>query len=131
MWVQGAHEDGGSTIKLELSLHVDADGRLYTRHEFASPEDEALSQGWASSGIRQIAHGLLTEAVRREAFCCLIIKMTEDTTFLTRYQAADEEGKRKMEIEVVDAVQQSLSKTIPMLTPGAIQEILAMMAGQT
>jgi hypothetical protein len=131
MWVQGAHEDGSSTIKMELLLHVDSNGRLYTRHEFQTAEDEKLSQGWASSGTRQVAHGFLTEAVRREVFCCVLLEMSKDESFLSKYLAADEDAKRKTVVALVKAVQESLSKTIPMLTPGSVKEILAMVTGQT
>ena len=116
---------------MEVSLHVDTNGRLYTRHEFLTEEDEKLSQGWASSGTRQIAHAFLTEAVRREVFCCLILEMSNNAAFLSEYMDSDEDAQRQTEIRLVKAVQESLSKTIPMLTPGSVKEILAMVAGQT
>ena len=80
-------QDGpaSNVVSLEIRVCVDAAGCVWSLHKFATPDDEEKARGWAGGGIRQIAHALLTEALRRETFVCALVEMSRNPDFLAKF----------------------------------------------
>ena len=54
-------------ILVEVKMRL-SDGALWTSHRAATPGDSARMESWPSNGLNQVAHGLMIEACRREAY---------------------------------------------------------------
>ena len=86
-----------SAIVLEVHMFLTETGDVRSFHKFRSSEDEQTASKWPTHGQGQIAHALLTEAVRREAYLSTLVKLTGQPDFLKAYMEAPEEKKREIE----------------------------------
>lgn len=129
LWIdgdQGTH----TTVVLEVRVCVSKNGQLWSAHQFRSPQDEHLAMSWSGGGARHIAHGLLTEAVRRETFVCALVELTKNPGYLTKYMAASEPAKSAIESHLAESVATVFAHTSrPMMGP-SVKEVLAMLAQQ-
>jgi len=120
----------GTTVVFEVRVCLGPDGRLWSSHQPATPADGALQLTFPGGGHRHVANGLLTEAIRREAFVCLLLSMTRQADFLTAYVAADGVERNRILGALVNEVSQSLVTSLgPMVLP-AVKEALAMVLAQ-
>jgi hypothetical protein len=124
-WVRGKHPTH-TAFRVTINICQDSDGNVWSDHDFATDEDVALCKGLPQGGAPQVAHALLTEAVRREAFMCALIELTKDPSYLLRFKA----GESPVVDELAAATEQVIARTLGKMTPGAAAEVLAMMAAQ-
>ena len=127
-WEKGQQEDY-TCFGLEVVICEDAEGGVWSEHRL-SAEDAALAQTLSGGGARQIAHALLLEAVRREAFCGVLVELSKQDGYLERYQEAGEEEKRGIERVLANAGLAYLVEMLPRLLPGIARSVLSMMAEQ-
>lgn len=123
-------EDGPNTAVLEVRVHQDEDGRVWSVHQFRSPSDEQKAFHWPGGGARQLAYAFLTEALRREAYTSTLVEMSKDKDFLKNYKAADEEAKAQAVAQLSQAIQTILSNTSLKMGDGIAKEILEMLSQQ-
>lgn len=128
-WKPGTHPSY-SAFRLLVNVCVDAGGNVWSDHNFFSVEDEVVARGLRQGGAPQVAHGLLTEAIRREAFMCALLSLTQDPSFFQRYKEADPAGKEALQTSVRDQTRQVISSVLGKMTPGLVAEVLEMMADQ-
>lgn len=128
-WVPGKHPTY-SALRLIVNVCQDEHGNVWSDHGFQTPADEQVAGELPQGGAPQVAHALLTEAVRREVFMCALIELTKEPGFLTRYQAADEAGQEQIRRDLAAAAQHVITRTLTKMVPGAVAEVLAMMADQ-
>jgi len=126
---KGEH-DGHRTIVLEVRVCEDPTGRVWSEHNFQSAEDETLCGQMAGGGVRQVAHALLTEALRRETFVSVLAKLSADPTFLAAYAGEGREKQQEIERQVGDAVREVLWLTSGKMGADTAREVLSMMAAQ-
>ena len=126
----GEHPDGSSTALLTLYACTDRQGQVWSAHDFRSPEDARVASKWAGGGVRHIAHALLMEAVRREAFVCALIEITQKSDFLNSFENADAQGKQEVLTALASQVERNLNAVIPKLSVGSAQEVLEMLKKQ-
>jgi hypothetical protein len=117
-------------ISLTVNIHIGTNGEVLSNHNFATPEDARISQQWPGAGIRQIAHELLVEAVRREAFTSLITKMSADPEYIQKYSDATPDVRKAIEDEMVGKVQDILLKNIQRIAAPSTQEAFQMILTQ-
>lgn len=67
---------------LEIKRRM-TDDALYTSHRPATDGDAKRLASWPSGGIVQVAHGLLVEALRREALALVLTQMAKGRTIET------------------------------------------------
>jgi len=123
--------DGFATFNLRVRIVVSPDGPMWSTHEFETPEDATLAEGVASQGTRQVAHALLTEALRRELYLCALAEMTKDIDFLQVFADGDEEKKKRVAISLATSARKSLMGTTGKIGVGYAFEILEMLVEQT
>ena len=119
-----------SIIVLEVHLLLTETGDIKSFHKFRSPEDEQTASEWPSHGQGQIAHGLLTEAVRREAYLSTLVKMTGQPDLLQTYKESPEDRKREIEEILGKEVQVIVAKTVEKMGSDAARGVLKMMVDQ-
>lgn len=115
------------TAVIEVHITQDEFGRVFSVHQFRSLEDEKRSQGWKNGGVQQIAHALLTETTRREAFATALVRMTQEPDFLTHYAEASDDEKTKIEQQLSDAIRIVIARTLGKMGPDITKEVLEMM----
>jgi hypothetical protein len=120
-----------TVVVLEVRICQDKFGQLFSIHDFQSPKDRERSQKWKGGGVRQIAHALLTEAARREAYTTALVRLTQEPDFLDTYDQASDETKTTMERQLAQAVQVIIHRTLGKMGPDIAKEILAMMVQPT
>ena len=115
------------TVVLEVHITQDEFGRVSSIHEFRSPEDEKRSRQWKNGGVRQIAHALLTETARREAYVCALVRLTQEPEFLDAYVQGTEADRTKAEQQLAQALQVVVHRTLGKMGPDIAKEVLEMM----
>ena len=128
-WVPGQHPTY-SAFRLVVNVCQDEHGSVWSDHGFATPADVEVAGNLPQGGAPQVAHALLTGAVRREVFLCALIELTKDKGFLAQYTAADDAEKRRMEAGLAAAAKLVITRTLDKMVPGSVAEVLAMMADQ-
>ena len=129
LWKKG-EKDGYSTIVLNVRVCQGPHGEIWSIHDFETPEDAALALKWSGGGVRQIAHALLTEALRRESFVSSMVKMSSDKDFLPGYARASQEAKALFEKDFAQKVLNQFAGTAGKIVLACSREILAMLIRQ-
>lgn len=119
-----------TSFRLVVNVCQDTFGNVWSDHEFATPEDEQVARGLRQGGVLQIAHALLTEAVRREVFTSILMKLSQDPTLLSRWPNMTEEERRQVEDELSAAALHVVTKTTTKMLPGAVPGVLTMLLKQ-
>lgn len=117
--------------RIEVSLVVDSSGRLWSANKPATPADEHALSLMSGGGARSVAHALLVETIRREAFVCALVRLSADPSFASSYGTADDAGRKAVVDALETDVRDFLLGFIPSLLGGAAREILEMLAAQT
>ena len=123
----GVHETG-TTASLEVKLCRDDRGNVWSLHQPLSAEDERLFADWPGHGARAIAHGLLVEALRREAYMCILTKLTKDPALVATYAKGDPSIRKAVEEALALAIRDNLEATLPRMIPDVAKEILNMVS---
>ena len=123
-------KDGPNTAVLEVRVHQDENGHIWSVHQFRSPSDEQKTFHWPGGGARQLSYAFLTETLRREAYTAVLVELSKDKDFLKKYNASDDETKAQAEAQLSQAVQAVLSNTALKMGDAISKEILQMLAQQ-
>ena len=126
-WKRGKHPTY-TALRLTVNICQDEHGNVWSDHDFETPEDEKLAGELPQGGAPQVAHALLTEAVRREAFLCALIELTKTPGLLTLWREAGDAERARIEQELEHAAKHVITSTLTKMVPGAVAEILSMMA---
>lgn len=128
-WKTGKHAEYTS-LALEVRVAQDIHGQVFSEHDFKSDEDREAATTLPTGGARLLAHALLAEAVRRECFLDVMIEMTKDPEFLTKWENMSDEDKRKVEGELALLVTKVLHRGVAMMVSGGVRDILEMISSQ-
>lgn len=118
----------GTTASLEIKICRDDKGNVWSLHQPLSPEDERIFTTWPGHGARAIAHGLLVEAMRREAYMCVLTKLTKDPALVETYAKGDPSIRKAVEEGMALAIRDNLEATLPRMIPDVAKEILNMVS---
>lgn len=102
-------------VVIEVRIRRDEYGRITSTHSPQSTEDLAKLQSWSSGGLEQIAFGLLTEAVKREALLDILIQTTKEPS------TKNTEETRSL---LCAKLQEIMSSTIKRIAPLIIKQTL-------
>ena len=126
-WKKGVNADY-TAFQLVVNICQDAHGNVWSDHDCLTQADRDLSIGLPQGGAPQTAHALLTEAVRREVYLCVLLQMSKDVGFLERWATAVGDTKDQIEDDLRSAVYDVISKTVPKMAAGAVPQVLTMLA---
>ena len=118
------------TVVIEVRICRGPGGSLWSMHDVQSQEDAQIARKWPSGGVQQIAHALLLESIRREAFASSLVKEMNNPGFLAGWAKASRESKQTIEDEIVRSVREVMGKTTEKIGEGCVREVLEMLAGQ-
>ena len=128
-WKKGRHPEYVS-FSLVVNICQDEHGNVWSDHTFASSADEAIAGTMQQGAIPQIAHALLTEAVRREAFQTILVVLSHDPDLLTRWKQAKPEDRTKLQRGLEETVAKVVSLTTHKMASGSVTGVLDMLAEQ-
>ena len=121
------HDGTHDVIVIEVEICRDEFGRVYSAHNLQGEGDGTVSMTWPGGGQREVAHALLTEALRREAVVSVLVRLTQDEEYLAKLQAMTEE-ERDAEVEKLGtALLKSVGGTAHRMAKGIVQDALASM----
>jgi hypothetical protein len=127
MCTKGKNE-GCETAVLEIRICKDANGFLWSLHNWQSKEDETLVKGWPEGGAKQVAHSLLTEAFRREMFALVLGELTADKNYMLNYNKSSESAKKQTEEKLSAAMAKLVKLMAERMGPDLSVEILNMLS---
>lgn len=130
LWKKTGTYPEGSVASIEVRVCLDPQGNLWSVNQPATPKDDATFKSWKGHGVRAITHAMLTEAVRREAYMCVLAQLTKDPTFVQTYANGDPSIRSALEDDLVRVVQETLAATLPKMIPDSVREVLDMVAKQ-
>ena len=119
------------TLHVRVDIHQGKNGEVWSSHDYASPEDASMALQWPGGGHRQIAQGLLLEAVRREAFTTLLVRMSADPEMLPNFLRSSLEEQEKFVADLSHQVTEILSRNCARMVVSSTQEALRMVTEQT
>ena len=125
-WKQGVQE-GYTALTLEVQLCGDTTGRVWSFHDFKTPEDAETALKLPQGGAPQVAYALLTEAYRREVFVVALAELSQNPKLLDEYQRGTPEARAALEARDAQAAQEVMRRTLAKMGTGAPREILAML----
>lgn len=131
LWEPTGQHPSGSTVCLTVRICLDPKGLVWSVHQSSTDKDQELLDTWPGGGARAIAHALLVEALRREAYLCILTGLTRDQEMLTKYMDGTAEGKAAVEQELATACNTTIQTTVPRMSPAVVREILAMVTQST
>lgn len=130
LWKKTGTYSEGSVASIEVRVCLDPQGNLWSVNQPATPKDDATFKSWKGHGVRAITHAMLTEAVRRESYMCVLAQLTKDPTFVQSYANGDPSIRSALEDDLVRVVQETLAATLPKMIPDSVREVLDMVAKQ-
>lgn len=130
LWKKTGNYPDGSVASIEVRVALDPQGNLWSFNQPATPKDDTTFKSWKGHGVRAITHAMLTEAVRREAYMCVLAQLTKDPTFVQTYANGDLSIRSTLEDSLAQGVREILEITLPKMIPNATREVLEMVAKQ-
>lgn len=130
LWKKTGNYPDGSVASIEVRVCLDPQGNLWSFNQPATPKDDATFMTWKGHGVRAITHAMLTEALRREAYMCVLAQLTKDPAFVQSYANGDPPIRSAMEADMNKAVREVLEITLPKMIPDAVLEVMYMVAKQ-
>lgn len=104
-------------ILLETRLRL-SDGAIFSSHRPATPGDGERVQKWPSGGLVQIAHAMLVEYMRREAYVLAISMLA---------QGEEKEDLTPQKVE--EALRMQIAQMAEQFAGGAVEEALTRVKG--
>jgi hypothetical protein len=129
-WKKGKHETY-TCYSIRLQVCEDSLGRVWSQHDYETPQDQALAMQTKNGGSRQSAHAFLMETLKREVFVDALIAMTKDPEYLTKFQKADEEAQKKIVKELAQAALDVISETAARTLIDVVRDIFALLLQPT
>jgi len=130
LWKKTGTYSDGSVASIEVRIALDPNGKLWSINQPASPKDNDVFQSWKDHGVRAITHAMLTEALRREVYMCVLAQLTKDPSFVRTYASGDPSIRSDLEADLVRVVRETLEATLPKMIPNAVLEVMDMVAKQ-
>lgn len=128
-WRRGKHENY-SCASLEVRIVEDALGWVFSEHVCASPEDEKVVSEMRGHGLKQVAYALMTEALRREVYLCLLVEMSKHEDMLRWYAEGDETYQAKFRERLAGAALATIMGLVQKMLPDISREVIEMGVSQ-
>lgn len=117
-----------TATSLTVNICQDQFDRVWSGHYFSSPTAEEAALTLPQGGVKQIAFGLLVEALRRELFVDVLVALSQNSGYVAEWSSAEEATQRNIEKELGAAALQVMSRTIEKMAPNCAREVLTMLS---
>lgn len=126
-WIKGVQPDYRS-IAVRVAICQDNDHNVWSYSDLEDEQDQQTVATMEGRGVEQVAFGLLCEAIRREAYLQVLVRLTNDEKYMVKYGTSDEATVKEMQRELAESLKSGLKKSVDMMAHDAAVEILAMLA---
>lgn len=130
-WVKGVQPDYRAFI-IRVGVCQDTDHNVWSYSDLEDQTDHLTCDTLPSRGVEQIAFGLLCEAIRREAYLQILVRLTADNELVDKYGAMSPEERKGLLDTLSASTAASLKGSVDRMATDACAEVLAMLtnAGQ-
>lgn len=128
-WERGRHEEY-ACASLEVKIVEDTLGWVFSEHQFLSGKDEAVAGSMRNGGLKQIAYALMTEALRREAYLCLLVEMSKHPDMLKWYEEGGEDYRKQFVTGLANAALVNIMGMAQKMLPDIAREVVLMGVSQ-
>lgn len=125
-WVKGVQPDYRSFI-VRLGICQDNDNSVWSYSDLEDETDRQTCDSLPSHGVEQIAFGLLCEAVRREAYLQILLRLTADNNFVDKFMSMSPEERKATLDSLAASTAASLKGSVDRMASDACAEVLAML----
>ena len=125
-WVKGIQPEY-RCFHATIEVCQDNENNVYSSHYLTEDDDALICDSLPSKGLEQLAFGLITESLRREALIEMLIRLSSDETYIERYIGAEGEAKNKTKMEFSVDMGKMLEKIMFNMIPSITEEIFDMM----
>lgn len=126
-WVKGVQPDYRSFI-VRVGIAQTNDNSVWSYSDLEDKQDAHTCESLPSRGVEQIAFGLLCEAIRREAYLQVLLRLTSDNEYVDKFSSASPEEKQEMLSSLAHSATASLKASVDRMTADACHEVLVMLA---
>ena len=124
-WAKGKNPEYAAFV-IEVHVCQSKLEQVFSCHFLQDEKDEEVIRDLTSSGQEQIAFGLLTEAIRQEAFVEVLIKLQENPKFLEEF-AEDPANQSGIIQELSTSLSKLFLKLVPDMALDAVKEVFERM----
>lgn len=128
-WIKGVQPDYRAFI-IRVGVCQDNDHNVWSYSDLEDQMDADTCESLPSKGVEQIAFGLLCEAIRREAYLQVLMRLSQDNEYMAQYHAASPEGRDEMRLALARSAGDSLKASVDRMAENACSEVLAMLDPQ-
>ena len=125
-WVKGVQPEY-RCFHATIEICQDNEQNVYSSHHLTEDDDAKICDSLPSKGLEQLAFGLITESLRREALIEMLIRLSSDDTYIEKYLKMSEEEQRKVQMEFSIDMSKMLEKIMFNLVPSVTEEVFHMM----
>jgi hypothetical protein len=125
-WVKGVQPDYRSFI-VRVGVAQTNDNNVWSYSDLEDDRDVETCGSLPSRGVEQIAFGLLCEAIRREAYLQVLLRLTSDKDYVSKFDAASPDEKQKMLGALADSTSGSIKASVDRMATDACHEVLHML----
>lgn len=96
-------------VTIEVIIEMNERGEVRSAHR-PQGDDERTLATWPQGGVYQVAHGMLSEALRMEVLASLLAQASNDPTFVPWLSSAPEEELSAAELKIRRGVEVVVGK---------------------
>jgi hypothetical protein len=126
-WIKGVQPDYRAFI-IRVGVCQDNDTNVWSHSDLEDETDAHAAESLPSHGVEQIAFGLLCEAIRREAYLQVLMRLTKDNDYLDKLAMATPESRKAIMQELQAATKGSLKNSVDRMAEAACEEITLMLS---
>lgn len=129
-WSKGKHSDYECFV-MEVEVCRDREGDVWSSHHLQDKLDEEVIKDMPTGGLIQSAHALLIEAMKKEALCAVLTKMSNDEAYAAKIQEKDPKAQEAQAEEVATAILKTFQEAIIKFGPPMAQATLEMIRSES
>jgi len=128
-WVKGIQPDYRSFV-VRVGVCQDNHNNVWSYSDLEDQTDMQTCDTLPSRGVEQIAFGLLCEAIRREAYLQILMRLTADNNFVDNFMSMSDDDKKSALDALSASTVASLKSSVDRMSADACHEILMMLANK-
>ena len=129
-WVKGVQPEY-RCFQATIEICQDNEQNVYSSHHLTDDNDALVCDSLPSKGLEQLAFGLITESLRREALIEMLVRMSSDDAYIEKYVGMSDEDKQKTKMEFAVEMNKMMEKIMFNLVPSVTEEVFHMMVEST
>lgn len=112
-------------VVVEVVVEMNERGEVRSAHRLQGDADQRTLGSWPQGGVYQVAHGMLSEALRMEVLASLLAQASGDPTFIPWLSGASAEELSAAESKIRAAIEVIVNRSVSKLLCSTVGSGLA------